>query len=151
MSEIALIPIGMLPGIGLLILSTSTRYWTVVSDLLGMGALQNAAAGLEMRRATLFRDALVSLYVGVALAAASALAGSVLGFIDGKPGRGLAAVGAALAIGCVVFASVQLIRESLLSLRIVALHHGRQQNNALAQALRRSQRSPPPQPDDTQD
>lgn len=124
MYELALVPIGMLPGIGLLILSTSSRYWTVVSDLLDMSAEQcgGSAATLERRRARLFRNALVSLYVAAAFASASALIGSTLSML-GYSGGPTAAIGAAVAIGCIVFASIELIRESKLSLHIVDLHH----------------------------
>ena len=134
MFELALIPIGMLPGIGLLILSTSNRYWTVVSDLLGMGAEEAPRACIERYRARLFRNALVSLYAAVACASTSALAGSLLNFL-GAGGEKFAAIGSALAIACVVYASAELIRESVLSLRVVAIHQQRQQNMKLAKAL----------------
>ena len=124
-TEFWLTPLILLPGVALLIGSTSARFGQVHTEFHHLLDHPDAGAQILSRnlqqRARLFRDALASLYVSVGLFSLGSLLGGVvnlwrpqsLWFVGG-----LIIVG----IGCVVFASVQLVRESLLSLNVINEH-----------------------------
>jgi hypothetical protein len=125
-TEFWLTPLILLPGVALLIASTSSRFSQIHTEFHHLLEHQDSHARIVsrnlLRRSRLFRDALVSLYASVALFSLGSLLGGVvnlwrpesLWFVGG-----LTIIG----IGCVVFASVQLIRESLLCLQIIQEHH----------------------------
>ncbi len=118
-----LAPISLLPAVGLLILSTSTRYLNVVSDIQALNEkeCETQHAQQELKRALLFRNALVSLYVSVCFLSTSALLGG-MALSWGFNTKMLIGLGSGAAIAGVVYASVALIRESAISLEIVQIH-----------------------------
>lgn len=122
-----LAPLLILPGISLLILSTSNRYSELHHEIhhwLEDNAIHDAAM-LEdahlVTRAVLFRNALVSLYAAVFLFVLASLCGAVMDFM-GWPADVVVFAIAALGILIVGFASLELIRESMLSLEVIRAH-----------------------------
>jgi hypothetical protein len=146
-------PLLLLPGVALLVMSTSLRYNRLHDELHHLeSALQPEPVaawdpdedGLEavagsflgayvpapdllarcaalLRRGRMFRDALVALYSAAGLFTLAALAGGLLAWhreaawwvVIGLSGFGIA---------CVLFAAVQLVRESLLSFAVLESH-----------------------------
>lgn len=124
-TEVWLTPLILLPGVALLIVSTSARFEQLHSEFhLLLDHPSDHAKILSrnlFRRSRLFRDALASLYVSVALFSLGSLIGAFVHFfwptavwIVG----GFTLVGT----GCVVFAAVQLVRESLICLEVIEVH-----------------------------
>ncbi|MCG8608494.1 DUF2721 domain-containing protein [bacterium] len=122
--EMWLTPLLFLPGVALLVMSTSVRYGQIHGELHGLldrGNSTDVHAGQLLRRSTFFRNALVSLYLGFGLfSLASLLGGLTVKWAMASTWivTGLTCVG----ILTLVFAAFELIRESLLSLRIIEEH-----------------------------
>ena len=125
--ELWLTPLLLLPGVALLIVSTSARFGQIHVEfhrLLASGDAGDHARVVArhlMRRARSFRDALVALYTSVVLFAIGSLAGGVVNlwspqllWITG----GLTLAG----IVAVAVAAVQLLRESVASIEVLADH-----------------------------
>jgi hypothetical protein len=107
----------------LLIISTSARFWQIHEEFHRLLDHPDDHAKIVsrqlMRRAALFRDALLCLYASVGLFSVGSLLG---GFINLWIPEGLWIVGgiALLGIACLVFAAVQLIRESLVCMNVIS-------------------------------
>ncbi len=118
-------PLLILPGVGLLLVSTAARYDAVHAEihaLLGEGTAQaSSCAQHTLRRARLFRDAMFSLYgAAVALGAAG-----LIGGVGAWLGAGVHWSSWTLSLAGVasfVFAALQLMRESAVSLGVVRTH-----------------------------
>ena len=116
-------PLLLLPGVGLLILGTAQRSNQLNSEYHFL--TDSAPAGRAevvrtlLKRASLFRNALVSLYGAAALLALSALAGSVTLKIDPDVGQVVGLVLGAFAVAGIVFAAVELMRESVISSHMI--------------------------------
>ena len=130
-TEFWLTPLILLPGVALLIGSTSSRFGQVHTEFHHLLDHPDAHAKILSRnlleRSKLFRDALASLYVSVGLFSLGSLLGGVVNLW--RPSSlwfvgGLIIIG----IGCVVFASIQLVRESLLCLKVIQEHYDRIEN-----------------------
>jgi hypothetical protein len=118
-------PLLLLPGVALLVLSTSIRYGQIheeVHRLLGEDyAHAKGLAGHLIRRATLFRDALVCLYIAVSVLAFAALAGAATSiWMRGSYWVTLSLTGVAILF--LLYGSAQLLRESRLSLDVIRGH-----------------------------
>ena len=120
-----LIPIILLPGVALLILSTAARYGQIHSELHHLQEFNEPVSPLFQRhlaqRAKLFRNALVSLYISVGAFALGSLVGAVLDV------SGLSSDWAVIAfsfggIVCLIFAAYELIQESRHSFRVIEHH-----------------------------
>lgn len=126
---VLLTPLLMLPGVALLILSTSARYAQVHAEFHHLeGASHGAESSLTlhrlMRRAHLFRAALVGLYCAVCgLALASLVGGVFIAFAIQD--RALVPIVAltSLSVACILFSALQLVRESTHSLHIIRDHY----------------------------
>ncbi len=122
--EMWLTPLLFLPGVALLVMSTSVRFGQIhgeLHNLLEHGSASDMTAGQLLKRSTLFRDALVSLYCGFGLfSLASLLGGLTITWLEASMWIVVAIT--CLGIFTLVFASAQLIRESVLSLRIIEEH-----------------------------
>jgi hypothetical protein len=123
--ELWLTPLILLPGVALLIVSTSARFGQIHAEfhhLLGQSDEHARTIGRHlMRRAAFFRDALVALYTSVVLFAVGSLLGGLINlwspqllWITG----GLTLAG----IVAVAIAAVQLLRESVLSCQVLRDH-----------------------------
>jgi hypothetical protein len=134
-TEVWLTPLILLPGVALLIVSTSSRFSQLQGEIHRLLDHPDAHAKILSRhllmRSGLFRDALVALYGSVGLFAFGSLLGGVVNLW--RP-ESLWVVGGAtmIGIGCIVYAAVQLMREASVCLRVVADHIEQLQNVANA-------------------
>ncbi len=124
-TEVWLTPLILLPGVALLIVSTSTRFVQIHSEFHRLLDHPDAHAKIVARdlehRSALFRDAFVALYTSVGLFALGSLLGGVINLW--RPESIWVVGGLTIAgIACVVFASVQLVREAFICLRVIRDH-----------------------------
>ena len=123
-----LAPLVLLPGVALLVISTSARYGQIHEEfhhlLRDTGDDVQRRARELWRRAVFFRNALVGLYVA---AAALALGSMVAGFLTLWSADSMWIVqGFTVAgVGSLVYSAVELVRESVLSLGILQRHYER--------------------------
>lgn len=121
-TEVWLTPLILLPGVALLIGSTSARFAQVHAEFHRLQEHRDANAQILsrslIRRSELFRDALASLYSSVAAFSMGSLIGAFVHFFWPTS---LWFVGGFTIIGitCLVFAAIQLIRESLICLDVI--------------------------------
>lgn len=121
-TELWLTPLILLPGVALLIMSTSARFWQIHEEFHRLLERPDDHAKIVsrqlLRRGILFRNALLCLYASVGLFSIGSLLG---GFINLWMPRLLWLVGGVTLIGiaALVFASVQLIRESLVCMNVI--------------------------------
>ena len=120
-----ILPLVLLPGVALLIMSTSVRYGQIHSELHHILESQEAVSTMFhdhlLRRATFFRNALVALYVSVAVFAIGSISGAIAELLQG-PGNWLVIIFTCIGILCLIGAAVELIRESILSLQVIDHH-----------------------------
>lgn len=123
-------PLLLMPGSGLLILSTSARYAQIHNEMHHLmdhvhahSTRLKATADELLCRSILFRNALVFLYASVALLALGGLLGAITTYVlmDISVGVVISLTGAGIA--CLVLAAFFLIRESTHSLDIIKEHH----------------------------
>ena len=124
-TEVWLTPLILLPGVALLIVSTSARFGQLHAEFHRILEHPNAHAKILsrnlVRRSRLFRDALASLYISVGLFALGSLVGAFVDFF--WPTSVWFVGGFTIAgIGFVVFAATQLFRESLICLAVIREH-----------------------------
>jgi hypothetical protein len=120
-TEVWLTPLILLPGVALLIMSTAHRFGQIQTEFHRLLQEHDCHAhvlsrGL-LRRSVYFRNALTSLYGAVGLFALGSLLGGVVNLWQPES---LWVVGGLTILGIVliVFAAVQLLRESMLSLEV---------------------------------
>lgn len=124
-TEVWLTPLILLPGVTLLLVSTSARFGQLHTEIHRLLDHPDAHARILsrhlLRRSRLFRDALVALYASVGLFAFGSLLGGVVNLW--RP-ESLWIVGGAtmIGIGCIVYAAVQLVREALICLHVIVDH-----------------------------
>ncbi len=125
-AEIWLTPLILLPGVALLVLSTSIRYSRLHDEI---HSAQHRAASHSvsvmsrlMHRATLFRNALVCLYASVVLFTAASLVGALIGLWGDLPVRAVVLTLASTGTMGVVAAAVLLVREAFESLEVIRDH-----------------------------
>lgn len=151
-------PLLLMPGIGLLIMSTSARFGQLHLEFDRLTATAHSGhwtflAEELMRRAEHFRSALVSLYLSIACLGLAGLTG---GFLDllGGPAQSATMVLTCLSIFLLLFALGHLIVESFLLLGVLRddLEHGlesarsRDHEHSLEDASSRAEaeHTPPP-------
>jgi hypothetical protein len=127
-SELWLTPLILLPGVALLVLSTSIRYGRIHDEFHDLEAHADHSSPQTVRelerRAMMFRNALVSLYASVTLLALASLLGGLATYWIG--GAGWLSAGLTLAaIAGLVFAAAQLARECALSYGVIRDHASR--------------------------
>jgi len=123
-----LTPLLIMPGVGLLVISTSARYGQIHLEIQRLTSLGSGSPIVEnahlVMRARLFRDALVALYT----CASVLVLGSLLGGLTHSwtdLSRWIIITLTGLGILSFFWATVQLIRESIKSLEIIC-EYGRQ-------------------------
>lgn len=118
-------PLLLLSGVGLLVTSTANRYASVHAEihrLLEEGGSDAAVcASHALKRARLFRSALVVLYLGAATLGSAGLVGALTQWLLGELHELTWAL-SAFGVLAIVVASVQLCREAILSLNIIKMH-----------------------------
>ena len=124
-SAIWITPLLLLPGVALLVMSTSVRFAQIHGEIHDLaeraGPASEITAGRLLQRSILFRDALVGLYLSVAFLALAGLVGGVIEFLSGRAVWLVMAFTCA-GIGCLLYAAIQLIRESLRAVDIIKEH-----------------------------
>ncbi|NDJ59824.1 MAG: DUF2721 domain-containing protein [Chloroflexi bacterium] len=126
MEEISwLMPLLILPGVGLLLMSTSIRYAQIHNEIHhlmdgGHRVMEITEAHLR-QRAVLFRNALVGLYISAGAFAIGSISGVIIDVLTGDSELIVIAV-ACVGIASLVFSAIELIRESILSLEIITDH-----------------------------
>ena len=120
--ELWLAPLLLLPGVALLIMSTSARFGQLHNEIHREEASSKAMATLFLR-AKLFCKALVCLYISVAVFAVSSLVGGMFTYL-GKEGDGAGVLifGTCLGVLALVAASLTLLMESVKALDIIRDH-----------------------------
>ncbi|MCH9680918.1 MAG: DUF2721 domain-containing protein [Deltaproteobacteria bacterium] len=118
-----LTPLALLPGVGLLVMSTAARFGQLHGEL--HHSLDHRSGpgvpGRLLERGVLLRNALVSLYVAVALLALASLVGGLA--VLWMSNVGVVVVGlTSVSVGCVAVSAVLLIRESRMLLDILRAH-----------------------------
>ncbi|MEM9487712.1 MAG: DUF2721 domain-containing protein [Myxococcota bacterium] len=112
-------PLLLLPGVGLLIMSTAARYAQLHGELhhvLDQGDEDvEYRVGRLLRRGRMFRNALMSLYASVFFLAMAGLLGGVADTIAEIP-LWLVATNTIIAIGLITYTSAQLVHESVASM-----------------------------------
>lgn len=132
-TEVWLTPLILLPGVALLIMSTSARFGQVQIEFHRLldhpDAHAKILAGHLLTRCAYFRNALVSLYCSVGIFALGSLLGGVVNLW--RP-ESLWVVGGLTILGIagIVYASFELVRESLLCLRVIRDHSEQIQDGA---------------------
>ena len=105
-------PVILIPGVGLLILSTTAR----------IGQLQGATGGPDpdslLRRARRFHIALIALYVAVLVLAISSIGGGLIFLLD-RPPHGFVTATVCLAVLAVLVAVATLLTECRLAMRML--------------------------------
>ncbi|MFP4323738.1 MAG: DUF2721 domain-containing protein [Anaerolineales bacterium] len=125
-SEIVwLAPLFILPGIGLLIVSTSNRFGILHDEihhwLDGSHDSHIVEQADLVERAAHFRNALVALYTSVFVFVCASVAGATMDFLGYKGDIIVFAI-SLIGIVAVGYASAELIRESLRSLEVIRAH-----------------------------
>jgi len=120
-----LTPLILLPGVALLVLSTSIRYGQIHSEFHHLldddSDTAKTIARHLLARSILFRNALVGLYVSVGFFSIASLIGGVASMFVRDFDLIVVALTFVGILG-LVFASVELIQESFTSLRIIREH-----------------------------
>ncbi len=124
-AELWLTPLILLPGVALLIVATSHRDVQVHIEVHHIIETHTDAASRSfqnlLKRSGLLRDALVDLYVSVALFSMASLLGGLARLWD-KQAFWIVVSLACVGIFSLVYASVQLILEALLSMELIKEH-----------------------------
>ena len=135
-SSLWITPLLILPGVALLILSTSFRFNRLHDEIDHIVFEKHASTEILLNellmRGTLFRNALISLYLSVAFLAVAGLCGASLAFL-GSAFSWIPAGLSGLAVAFLIFAALSLIRESSSSLGIIEAHikdHQRRQSQS---------------------
>jgi hypothetical protein len=120
-----LAPLLILPGIGLLIVSTSNRFSDLHEEIHNWLHDVHDRSVIEelhmVKRAGHFRNALVALYTAVFFFVVASLVGAVLDFMELTGDIAVFSI-AFVGIIAVGFASLELIRESMRALEVIQFH-----------------------------
>lgn len=120
-----LAPLLLVPGVALLIASTSSRFSDLHEEihhwLDGTHDVQVVEQAHLVKRARYYRNALVALYLSVFIFLCASVIGAVLDFTGALADVGVFSI---VVVGVLAagFAAAQLIRESLLSLEVIESH-----------------------------
>ena len=128
-----LIPLTYIPGVALLIMSTSQRYTAVNTTIHDFSdeecRVKSDRVKQELRRAHLFRNSLIGLYLSVIFFSL----GSLIAFLANSWGletsKTVLEIATVLGVACIVFSVTKLAVESILSLDIIKRHAKRHEDN----------------------
>ena len=122
-----LTPLLFISAPALMILSTAARYAQLHGEIHFLHDHGHAGAGRDVcntalrKRAVWFRNALVAWYSAIAIFAIASLLGAIVSNWWSVALHGVAGLSVG-GIGAVIFAALSLVREAVLSLRIIDLH-----------------------------
>ena len=128
-----LIPLTYIPGVALLIMSTSQRFINVNNTIHGFSdeecRIQTERVKQELRRAHLFRNSLLALYLSVAFFSL----GSLVAFLTSSWGittsTTVLEIATVLGVVCIVFSVSKLAVESILTFDIIKRHAKHHEDN----------------------
>ena len=136
-------PLALLPGVGLLVMSTGLRFGQLHEEIhrreRDVDDMRGHLHGIDhlIRRALLFRNALIALYTSAVLLAVSGLIGGVASLSMTSAASVVIGM-SAVAVACLAYAAVTLIRESLLLTQVIEEHRTHDARHA------DDERAPPP-------
>lgn len=114
-----ILPLLLLPGVGQVIISATTRYSQLHEEIHRLVAMQELETEKHLwSRARRFRNALVSLYLCVCIFALTSLIGVTLEVLGVSSRVAIVAL-TGLGCLCLLYAAYQLVRESFLSLESI--------------------------------
>jgi hypothetical protein len=116
-----------LPGIALLVVSTATRYGQIHDEIHSLLHTNDHHPSTTVmhhlaRRAQLFRDALVALYFTIAIFGLGAVLGAITAELMPGSSYWVVVSFACVGMGGLIYASLCLMREAMLSLEIIHEH-----------------------------
>ena len=121
-----LIPLTYIPGVALLIISTTQRFTEVNKTIHDFSAeeckLKTERVRQELRRAHLFRNSLLGLYLGIAFFSLGSLVAFLVTNMGIETSKKVLEVATVLGVACIVIAVSKLALESILSLDIIKRH-----------------------------
>jgi len=127
-----LIPLTYIPGVALLIMSTSQRFINVNNTIHGFSdeecRIQTERVKQELRRAHLFRNSLLVLYLSVAFFSLGSLVAFLVNAWGITTSTTVLEIATVLGVFCIVSSVSMLAMESILSLDIVKRHAKRHQD-----------------------
>ncbi|MEL6183263.1 MAG: hypothetical protein AAFU79_01470 [Myxococcota bacterium] len=112
------LPLGFLPGLALIVASTSARL-TALTHQPMEGGRSPSVVQLQLRRAERLAFALELLYIGIAILAVSVILGALADYSGGLGGP-FVALGICGTVGLLVWATVLLVDEARLARQFVA-------------------------------
>ena len=117
-----LIPLTLIPGIAILIVSTSLRNNQARSEILKLIAEKKDSGRKSrtidnLKRQLYFRNAFISFYISIVLLVLASILGTLPNTITNL--NLLTMILICLAALCLVYASIQLISESLIATRVI--------------------------------
>jgi hypothetical protein len=129
-----LIPLTYIPGVALLIMSTSQRYTNINGIIYQFSdeecRIKTDRVKQELRRAHLFRNSLLALYLSVAFFSL----GSLVAFFVNRWGiatsTSILEIATVIGVVCILFAVSKLAAESILTLDILKRHAKRHEDDS---------------------
>ena len=129
-----LIPLTYIPGVALLIMSTSQRYTNINGIIYQFSdeecRIKTDRVKQELRRAHLFRNSLLALYLSVAFFSL----GSLVAFFVNRWGiatsTSILEIATVIGVVCLLFAVSKLAAESILTLDILKRHAKRHEDDS---------------------
>jgi hypothetical protein len=127
-----LIPLTYIPGVALLIMSTSQRYTDVNSMIHEFSAeecrIKTDRVKQELRRAHLFRNSLLALYLSVVFFSLGSLVAFLVNAWGITTSTAVLEIATVLGVFSILFAVAMLAAESILSLDIIKRHARRHED-----------------------
>ena len=127
-----LIPLTYIPGVALLIMSTSQRYTDVNSMIHEFSKeecrIKTERVTQELRRAHLFRNSLLALYLSVAFFSLGSLVAFLVNSWGITTSTVVLEIATVIGVACIVFAVSKLAAESILTLDIIKRHAKRHED-----------------------
>lgn len=128
-----LIPLTYIPGVALLIMSTSQRFTAVNNTIHGFSEeecrVKSERVKQELRRAHLFRNSLLGFYLSVAFFSLGSLVAFLVNSWGITTSTKVLEIATVLGVVFIVFSVSKLAAESILSLDIIKHHAKHHENN----------------------
>lgn len=127
-----LIPLTYIPGVALLLVSTTQRY-TAVNNIIHDFSdeecmIQTDRVRQELRRAHLFRNSLLALYLSVVFFSLGSLVAFLVNSWGYTTSTAVLEIGTILGVACIVIAVLKLAAESILTFDILKRHAKRHED-----------------------
>ncbi len=121
-----LIPLTFIPGVALLLVSTTQRYSHVNNTIHGFSEeecrVKSDRVKQEIRRAHLFRNSLLGLYLSVVFFSLGSLVAFLVNSWGLTTSKVVLEIATVLGVACIVFSVSKLALESILTFDIIKRH-----------------------------